>query len=157
MECLPHCQYKVIVDGSRRLMLRNRKCLRRIDPTCRREQSPVLILTSVRRENDSQDPPTVLGTPSPHKEQGPQASTPDPPLHASPDAPQQATTPRIPHALDPIPSRRISGEEEAPAPVRHTEENIDHENQDLRRSSRIRKPRVRFSPQLRGKSHCAEE
>ena len=157
VECLPHRQYKVIVDGSRRLTLRNRKFLRRIDPTCRKEQSPALIRTPVRWENDSQVPPPILNTPSPHHEQGPQASTPEPPLHASPDVPQQATTPRIPHAADPIPRRRILREEEVPAPVRHAEEDIDQDNHDLRRSTRIRKPRVRFSPQLRGKSHCEEE
>ena len=86
VECLPHRQYKRIVDGGRRLTLSNRKIFRQIDPTCRKEQSPTLMQTTVRRENDSQIPPTYLSTPSARQEQGLQADTPEAPLHASPDA-----------------------------------------------------------------------
>ena len=35
IDCLPHRQYKVVVDGSRRVTLRNRRFLRRISDTTR--------------------------------------------------------------------------------------------------------------------------
>ena len=35
VEVLPHRQYRIIVDGSRRMTLRNRRFLRKIDPICR--------------------------------------------------------------------------------------------------------------------------
>ena len=35
VEVLPNRQYKVVIDGSRRITLRNRKFLRKIDPICR--------------------------------------------------------------------------------------------------------------------------
>ena len=38
-EVLPHRQYRVIVDGSRRVTLRNRRFLRKIDPVCRKRSS----------------------------------------------------------------------------------------------------------------------
>ena len=34
-EAMPHRQYRVVVDGSRRVTLRNRRFLRKIDPVCR--------------------------------------------------------------------------------------------------------------------------
>ena len=37
IECLPHCQYKVIFDGSRRVSLCNRRFLKKIDPVCRKQ------------------------------------------------------------------------------------------------------------------------
>ena len=39
---LPHRQYEVMVDGSRRITLRNRRFIRKIDPVCR-PQSPYIM------------------------------------------------------------------------------------------------------------------
>ena len=38
VEVLPHRQYRVLVDGSRRVTLRNRRFLRKIYPVCRRRE-----------------------------------------------------------------------------------------------------------------------
>ena len=46
-EVLPHRQYNVVVDGSRRISLRNRRFLKRIEPVCRKQvEFPEVIRTS---------------------------------------------------------------------------------------------------------------
>ena len=64
------------------------------------------------------------------------------------------STPRIPHAAEPAPRRRLLGEEQAVAQGdRGDRAGRENEDRQLRRGARIRKPRVQFSPQLFGKSH----
>ena len=64
------------------------------------------------------------------------------------------STPRIPHAAEPVPRRRILGEEETAAQGdRGDRAGKENEDRQLRRGARVRKPRVQFSPQLFRESH----
>ena len=56
-ETLPHRQYRVVVDGSRRTTLRNRRFLHKIHPVCR--QSEPVIVPSTTTEITNPPPPAV--------------------------------------------------------------------------------------------------
>ena len=125
-EVLPHRQYNIVVDGSRRVTLRNRRFLKKIEPICRKQPViPDLDLSTVplpeplnRRmseeiELNPRTPEVTIG--SDHIE-----------------APIMPSSPVIPSA-----------------PVPH----LPVEPLQQRRSTRRRQPIVRFSPKLTGKTH----
>ena len=98
VEVLPHRQYRVVLDGSRRITLRNRKFLRKVkpiisDPTHLPKQSsspPAIVLSNL----PSPRQPQLLGSP-PEKS----VLTPDTPRRPSPQAvPRFASTP-LPQAV----------------------------------------------------------
>ena len=93
VEVLPHRQYRVMVDGSRRVTLRNRRFLRKIDPVCRKGTSigidPVLV------QHQSSLPATPGGEKQGHLGRGPsEAPTKPSEQHWSPVVP--AVTPPRP-------------------------------------------------------------
>ena len=63
-ECLPHRQYHVIVDGSRRITLRNRRFLRKITPitseTIDTNNDYPICPPSKTMEESATPPPTIL-------------------------------------------------------------------------------------------------
>jgi hypothetical protein len=83
VESLPHRQYRVIVDGSRRVTLRNRRFLKQIHPLCRRSIYPE---GAPAEERPVINPPQPTSTPPPSDQQ--------PPLHQSTTAPEPAASPR---------------------------------------------------------------
>ena len=95
VETLPHRQYRVLVDGSRRVTLRNRRFLRKIKPLAREMHLP-----------DCTTPPacpTILDT-TPRKlpqdvQLSPSLSL--PPVTAVPDTPH---LPSVPHSATPAAS-----------------------------------------------------
>jgi len=56
-EVLPHRQYQVVVDGSRRITRRNRKFLRNIEPICRRITPDVFPPSTPTSETPVPPPP----------------------------------------------------------------------------------------------------
>ena len=171
VECLPNRQYKVLIDGSRRVTLRNRKFLRRISPICRRQRE-------TPAPNYAEDPGT-----SPRQPATPHSHVPDPPAaHGegidslmvdtgtkaqSPavidkDSQRAApnTTPMRPRETIHQTSRRILpfGEEDERCPTgREASEpngtGTSNTDGEPRRSRRNRAPPIPFSPKLYGQSH----
>ena len=124
MEALPFRQYRVKVDGSNRLTLRNRKFLRKIDPVSAHSSSPNVFPTTVSEGSPrSTDDPVNL----------PLASAPlshPPPTDSPPSAPLQETTAALPPPVEIAPS-----------------------SEGVRRGSRLRQPRELFEASMQGKSH----
>ena len=52
-EALPHRQYRVVVDGSRRITLRNRRFLHKILPVCRQPTETIITSTPTKDSNQS--------------------------------------------------------------------------------------------------------
>ena len=155
VERLPHRQYKVMVDGSRRITLRNRKFLRRIEPICRRQQISSInpfppmdhetytpLVTPDGRQGAISGPQQVEGS-----QQEP--SPPSSPRQLSPET--RGSTPTRPDVIGQTIPRRLMIEEDASTPT------TDGEDRGPRRSLRVRQPKVRFSPQLHGKIHSYDE
>lgn len=101
-EALPFRQYRVLVDGSRRITLRNRRFLRKIDPICR---NPDYIRETMGQPrppatttNDEPAPPVVTAQPDEPKPPPLPAPIADPTLMPQPAAdPTPAVTPASPH------------------------------------------------------------
>ncbi len=139
---LPHRQYHVIVDGSRRVTLRNRRFLKKILPISRKEPgasidpAPIpLPIDSVEQPNNVQQ--DILLTTSTHL----------PSNENPPDLLQRH------HDSDYMTN---------PAPCLHDEGLIDNApdntlppgpNEELRRSTRIKVPWKPFSVKMKGKYH----
>ena len=140
VECLPYRQYQVMVDGSRRVTLRNRRFLRRIDPVCRKQISPPAYTPPMQQTEQSVSPVDVD---SPESLQQPPGDV-------------RSTTPRIPQADDHIPRRRLFPNENDVPQVDEVGDLQEDGSNGLRRGTRVRKARVRFSPKLRGQSHEEE-
>ena len=68
-EVLPNRQYKVVVDGSRRITLRNRKFLKKIIPVCRQEidqsMPPVNLIRQTPQPPDREEPEQNHSSPDP--------------------------------------------------------------------------------------------
>jgi hypothetical protein len=122
-EVLPHRQYRVVVDGSRRITLRNRRFLRKIHPFCRHIERNAQHVPSVSYVT----PPTKPPTTEPQTHQPPTPSTP------TTDTDDKVQTPTL-RAETPPP----------PEPISPTQ---------LRRSTRDRRPPMTLSPSMKGKSH----
>jgi hypothetical protein len=60
-ESLPHRQYHIVVDGSRRITLRNRRFLHKINPVCRQPEQAV-ILPTIAENTDPPRPPLRSST-----------------------------------------------------------------------------------------------
>jgi hypothetical protein len=60
VETLPHRQYHVMMDGSRRISLRNRRFLRQIDPVCRRRTVFNNPPTAEGHSENGQEEPTDI-------------------------------------------------------------------------------------------------
>ena len=150
VEKLDHQQYRVRVDGSNRMTLRNRRFLRKILPVVDvpsqyQTPSPDLVQyheTAPNQANDSRDclPPTPL-TP-----------TPIPPCE-----PNTYVEPTLPLIVPPSPQLEVAPESSQPQPPAQTPPPVVRESSPpppiLRRSSRVPRPRRALSPQMRGKTH----
>ena len=68
----------------------------------------------------------------------------------------RSTTPRIPQGDDHIPRRRLFPNENDVPQVDEVGDLQEDGSNGLRRGTRVRKARVRFSPKLRGQSHEEE-
>ena len=135
-EVLPHRQYHVVVDGSRRITLRNRRFLKKISPVSRKID-PELDFNNVTLSN-TQHTPVDTNTPAtPTVPTVDRMSTPDIPAGlGEPSSPLESSD-VIYNSPTPAP---------APAPV---------PPQQLRRSSRPKVERKMFAAKLHGKSHDA--
>ncbi len=132
VEKLPFRQYRVKMDGSNRVTLRNRKFLRKIEPVCAQ--------------------PTIRHTPQIFREES--STSPAPPIVSSPSA-SISNTPPIVEAPTAEPIVSISN---APpiveAPVSEPIVEAPVAQQTISRTSgRNRVPRTLFEASLRGKSH----
>lgn len=126
-EALPHRQYRVVVDGSRRTTLRNRRFLRKIKPICRNiaaapnttPHHPSVKTTSVQpSEEVSSHPKVVVDQPT-------QA------MHDNPTPTEQTTDANY---LPP-------------------QTQVTMNSPPLRRSTRLRRAPIPFSPRMKGLSH----
>ena len=121
-EVLPHRQYRVVVDGSRRVTLRNRRFLRKINPICRRQNRTETPL--VQRE---------VSPPLPHE-------SPTPEQVSSQDTANEAVANEAQRREDVHPPHH-----EHVAPVGDVEDTTTiqpslHEADQVRRSTRVRRP-----------------
>ena len=180
VEVIPQTrQYRVKVDGSHRVTLRNRRFLRKIDPICR-VQGPVdgdfrdakgkvqnhsTAITPLHDSTQNQESQEVIRS---HNSE---------PEIKLPSVLEKPTTQTIRGLVDKggyvsteaskepgyesmvmQPSERRSSSQ-APEGIVigegvHTGQlNEQTENQSVQKSMRMRKPRVLFSPQMKGKSH----
>lgn len=132
-ETLPYRQYKVVVDGSRRVTLRNRKFLKKISPLSRREADTHAEIN--------------IDKPMSEEETG---VTFDPPVQTIMDDPHHATDLPIPQ--DPvIDTTHIAIQPQVGSPS--DAEDKDSSHPPLRRSTRERGSRKLFQAKLSGKSH----
>ena len=127
-EVLPNRQYRVVLDGSRRMTLRNRRFLKKILPVSRRIYND--SFDSLADEQVQPTPPDPAQPPSILPEE-PVVAIEEPPLPSveTEDQPVVVDTP-------PPPSPPVV-----------------HDGAPLRRSSREKAPRRIFSAKLKGKSH----
>ncbi len=128
---LPFRQYRIKMDGSNRVTLRNRKFLRKIEPVCGHPTGPSLAPSTIHLDTEQH---TVIPNipnipPSPHTN----VST---PIHRTPVRP--ASIPQTPSNSDGNPSRN----DPFPAPA-----------VEVRTSNRNRRPRELFEASIRGKTH----
>ena len=123
MQKLPFRQYRVKVDGSNRVTLRNRKFLRKIDPVCAHSTSPKIL-----------SPTLDTTAPQPVAEHlaSPQTAAPAPVTLATDPSPQSEPEPAT---TNPAATATI------PRP------------EGVRTSGRNRQPRELFEASLQGKSH----
>ena len=133
-EVLPHRQYHVVVDGSRRITLRNRRFLRKISPVSRKVDPEPDFNTvtpsdihQTRVEIDTPATPTVPMSDSWSSSDVPtEFDKPVSPLEVVPDPPHHPASTPAPVLIPPL---------------------------QLRRSSRPKVERKIFSAKLHGKSH----
>ena len=160
VECLANRQYSVLVDGSRRVTLRNRKFLRKIDPVCRKQRYAPDIVGAKENRNAAEQP-LVTHAPRTPVALDMAPSTPAteggiPPAiervtireHSHPPAECMdpgSATPQRPREVAPRIPRRIVAEPH--------EDNEQTDDALPRRSGRQRTVPVPFSPKLYGKSH----
>ena len=138
-EVLPHRQYHVVVDGSRRITLRNRRFLKKISPVSRRVD-PELDFNNVTPSNIHHTPVDTNTPATPTVPTVDSTSNPDIPVELGEPSSQ-------PEPLDVIPnSHPLPAPTPAPAPAPVLP-------QQLRRSSRPKVERKMFSAKLHGKSH----
>ena len=170
VECLPHRQYRVVLDGSRRVTLRNRKFLRLIDPICREGTLPDINEIQAVPEEKWQP----KGTPSPRVADSPpmaQVTELGPgeigkvvtpmrpptkvraPRRILPDMDQQGAEPEVvlqrddvgenmeSQGIPPLPASNGEGENS-----RNNEREKPEKLVEPRRGTRIRKKRVPYSP-----------
>ena len=145
-ETLPHRQYRVIVDGSRRVTLRNRRFLRKIDPVCRRTV-PTTNPAEPRPSTHSQPPVLTTHTVQPvttFPEPSGQLPSPQLPLPSSPPR-QTRPTPSVPST--PYHTPNLSTREGVPRRV------LQDDDQCIRRSTRERRPPIPLSPKMKGQSY----
>ena len=137
-EVLPNRQYNIVVDGSRRITLRNRRFLRKIDPVSRKSQ--------VFPEQDVTTPSVDHERPI------------DAPLHEREDVvvdedhqvPESTPTGDIEVSPSPLP---LSNENVRMTPRRDTPSNLPEHTTPVRRGTRVRTQVKPFSAKLHGKTH----
>ena len=161
-QCLPHRQYHVVVDGSRRITLRNRKFLRKISPLTR----------NARDLDDNVPPPPSASHGDPLDRTAPVAQlnltptviTARPEVDRVPTqqpSPDNLFTPKplaAPRTLD---LRDVTPLSSPPKTTDHQREKMHHDSNEqqpcpsdyVRWSSRERVPRKLFTAKLSGKSH----
>ena len=90
-EALPHRQYNVVMDGSRRVTLRNRRFLRKIDPVARKDLLLPDIDTSERMDDlsDSIEPVEAADIPIDQGDELEAAVPGQPTIHSIPDVQPQ--------------------------------------------------------------------
>ena len=144
VNALPHRQYQVIVDGSRRITLRNRRFLRKILPICRKKVDfssdggvPVPPMNVPIDFSDTQVLPPPPSAPVENRVSNLPLLTVNP---TPPSVP--IPSPSVPNPTPSVPN---------PSPV-----DTSPSQPPLRRSARGRVPRMVFSAKLHGKSHSDE-
>ena len=164
-EVLPNRQYYVIVDGSRRITVRNRKFLRKIVPVCRQPAYPILphqtqvdkIQTSIPILTSSIHPPIASCDDKPinNKDQMVEHHT----KKLSPiilHDPEDIAVMRGDEVHQLVPpydvNDKVGTNKQKDIPLEQLHEQVDDNNQ-LRRSTRSRKMVKLFTPKMRGKTH----
>ncbi len=132
-ETLPYRQYKVVLDGSRRVSLRNRRFLKKISPISRQGIDPTPDL-----DGDGDHPPAPVTTPSPATQEE-VYHLPCPPMRSSPQR-------------DPPPSG-IEDVIASPNPVVGDLGPVIPNISLVRRGTRVRVERKQFQAKLSGKTH----
>ena len=148
VEKLPFRQYRIKVDGSNRVTLRNRKFLRRIEPVCVHPGGPKIAPSTTRTdtlpniENTPASPPPA----SPQASAGPVSRVPKPILRRRSFNEGEEVRPVVP-SEDSVPNSVPL----SPSPS--TMPTMDAPVNEIRSSGRIRRPRELFQASIRGKSH----
>ena len=151
VEKLDHQQYRVRVDGSNRMTLRNRRFLRKILPVVDvpsqyQTPSPELVQYRETASDQAHDTTDCL-PPTPPMDR---SNFDQPPCEQSP-----YVEPTLPPTVPPPPQLEVTPESSQPQPPAPTPPPILQESPPpiLRRSSRVPRPRRALSPQMRGKTH----
>ena len=137
---LPHRQYQVVVDGSRRVSLRNRRFLRKILPVSRKEFNPT--------PRPQPLPPFVPADRNPHL---------TPQLQGGEVEPVDTDKTCTPHSRNP---QELQSNAQDDVHTNHELNHVPeveiltpHSPEGLRRSGRVPVPRQPFSAKLKGKYH----
>ena len=137
-EVMPHRQYHVVVDGSRRITLRNRRFLKKISPVSRKFD-PELNFDNVTPSSNIQPSQVDVDMPETPTNHSVDTTT----IH---DVPVELREPPpTPVTIDTV---RDPPSQPAPAPTP-----ASSPTQPLRRSNRSKVERKIFSAKLHGKSH----
>ena len=153
---LPYRQYQVIVDGSRRVSLRNRRFLRKILPVSRKETDlmpdpQLLPLPSTDDTPNSSPTRPVVVIPADRD------TNVDPACRSRTSVPREQNT-GIQNLQLPTDQSRRDGlpdiRPDVPPDIRYLEDVlVPIPNEGPRRTERLRKPRQLFSANMKGKYH----
>jgi hypothetical protein len=164
-EVLPYRQYHVKVAGSNRLRLRNRQQLRILAPV-RRENTqppPQNNITVDISDSTPQQPPMFTSTPTRYDRVSAPSVNMNPTWRMSPPRHQETDHQRSIVDLPPANATTLSPPTNNIDPLPTVEPTLPNDEtipynivEPTRQSTRIRRPVIRLSPKLSGKSHARE-
>ena len=147
-EVLPNRQYHIVLDGSRRITLRNRRFLKKVTPICRRNYDDSLVSSPpvISTQPLSEERPPLLSPVDSEELLRVENERVENERVERESLPQLSTDPTHtqPHIGSPSVSIDTLVPPSVPSVVNDT---------SVRRGSRVRVPRQLFSAKLKGKSH----
>ena len=148
VEVLPNRQYRVMVDGSRRITLRNRKFLRKLDTPPVRQIVVPLDPNPVITIHDDAPHDNIGNNPLQRPKSKPPVAKKPAPVQSEPVPEPEPPAPKSPSPRQPIPDQPPDSEppdqpEEPPATVAQQSPNASPVN-DSRYPKRVRKPPKRL-------------
>ena len=152
VEVLPNRQYRVMVDGSRRITLRNRKFLRKLDTPPVRQIVVPLDPNPVITIHDDAPHDNIGNNPLQRPKSKPPVAKKPAPVQSEPVPEPEPPVPKSPSPRQPIPDQPPDSEppdqpEEPPATVAQQSPNASPVD-DSRYPKRIRKPPKRLIEQI---------
>ena len=149
VEVLDHQQYRVRVDGSNRITLRNRRFLRSILPVVDSHSSPPIPPTEISVDRN------IAPEVSQHELNLPSTPSAPTPGSSSPVRVPSAPTLIPPASSPPLPAERpVQPAQQPTLPQRPQDPpSVESPPPAPRRSSRISRPKRDLSPVMRGKTH----